>query len=131
MQSLDVDCYQMINSSRSTVCHYNDKQSLPLPLPLTVSCFSKIQTGFTFLVPAHPCSPGKGAVKRVCVCVCIIIRNVAGVSGDGAYCKDSVGALAERAVVGRVDRRLSSEPRVKLTHVRLIALHQDTKRTTF
>ena len=38
-------------------------------LPLTVSCFSKIQTGFTFLVPAHPGSPGKGAVKRVCVCV--------------------------------------------------------------
>jgi len=37
------------------------------PLPLTVSCFSKIQIGFTFLVPAHPGSPGKGAVKRVCV----------------------------------------------------------------
>jgi len=30
-----------------------------LPLPLTVSCFSKIQTGFTFLVPAHLGSPGK------------------------------------------------------------------------
>jgi len=30
-----------------------------MPLPLTVSCFSKIQTGFTFLVPAHPGSPGK------------------------------------------------------------------------
>ena len=33
-----------------------------MPLPLTVSCSSKIQIGFTF--------PGKGAVKRVCVCVC-------------------------------------------------------------
>jgi len=33
------------------------------------SCFSKIQIGFTFLVPAHPDSPGKRAVKRVCVCV--------------------------------------------------------------
>jgi len=43
-----------------------------MPLPLTVSCCSKIQTGFTFLVPAHPGSPGKRAVKRVCVCVCII-----------------------------------------------------------
>jgi len=41
-----------------------------MPLPLTVSCFSKIQIGFTFLVPAHPGSPGKRAVKRVCVCVC-------------------------------------------------------------
>ena len=39
-------------------------------LPLTVSCFSKIQIGFTFLVPAHLGSPGKRAVKRVCVCVC-------------------------------------------------------------
>jgi len=37
-----------------------------MPLPLTVSCFSKIQIGFTFLVPAHPGSPGKRAVKRVC-----------------------------------------------------------------
>ena len=34
-----------------------------MPLPLTVSCFSKIQIGFTFLVPAHPGSPGKEAVK--------------------------------------------------------------------
>jgi len=37
-----------------------------MPLPLTVSCFSKIQFGFAFLVPAHPGSPGKRAVKRVC-----------------------------------------------------------------
>ena len=42
-----------------------------IPLSLTVSCFSKIQTGFTFLVPAHPGSLGKRAVKRVCVCVCV------------------------------------------------------------
>ena len=39
-----------------------------MPLPLTVSCFSKIQIGFVFLVPAHPGSPGQRAVKRVCVC---------------------------------------------------------------
>jgi len=37
-----------------------------MPKPPTVSCFSKIQIGFTFLVPAHPGSPGKRAVKRVC-----------------------------------------------------------------
>ena len=30
-------------------------------------CFSKIQIGFTFLVPAHPGSPLQRAVKRVCV----------------------------------------------------------------
>jgi len=40
-----------------------------MPLPLTVSCFSKIQIGFTFLVPAHPRSPGQRAVKWGCVCV--------------------------------------------------------------
>ena len=47
-----------------------------MPLPLTVSCFSKIQVGFTFLVPAHPSSPRKMAVKRVCVCVCVCYRRV-------------------------------------------------------
>ena len=40
-----------------------------MPLPLTVSCFSKIQIGFTFLVLAYPGSPGQRAVKRVCVCI--------------------------------------------------------------
>jgi len=42
-----------------------------MPLPLSVSCFSKIQIGFTFLIPAHPGSPGQRAVKRVCVYVCM------------------------------------------------------------
>ena len=40
-----------------------------MPLPLTISCSSKIQIGFTFLEPAYLGSPGKRAVKRVCVCV--------------------------------------------------------------
>jgi len=35
-----------------------------MPLPLTVSCFSNIQIGFTFLVPAHPGS----VCVRACVC---------------------------------------------------------------
>ena len=42
-----------------------------MPLLLTVSCFSKIQIGFTFMAPAQPGSPGQRAVKRVCVCVCV------------------------------------------------------------
>ena len=42
-----------------------------MPLPLTVSCFNKIQIGATFLVPAHLVSPAKRAVKGVCVCVCV------------------------------------------------------------
>jgi len=40
-----------------------------MPLSLTVSCSSKIQIGFTFLVPDHLGSPGKRAVKYVCVFV--------------------------------------------------------------
>jgi len=48
-----------------------------MPLPLTVSCFGKIQIGFTFLVPAHLGSPGQRAVKRVCVCiyVCMLVTS--------------------------------------------------------
>ena len=38
-----------------------------MPLPLTVTCFGKIQIGFTILVPAHPGSPGQKAIKRVCM----------------------------------------------------------------
>jgi len=46
-----------------------------MPPPLNVSCFSKIQIGFTFLVPAHPGGPGQRAAKRVCVCVCVCVYN--------------------------------------------------------
>jgi len=48
-----------------------------MPMPLTVSCFSEIHIGFTFLVPAHPGSPGQRAVKRVCVCVraCVCLNT--------------------------------------------------------
>jgi len=47
-----------------------------MPLPLTVTCFSKIQIGFTFVVPAHLDSPRQRVVKRVCVCVCVLIGNM-------------------------------------------------------
>ena len=40
-----------------------------MPLPLTVSHSSKIQIGFTFLVPAHQGSPGQRAVKRMYVLI--------------------------------------------------------------
>ena len=46
-----------------------------MPLPRTVSCSSKIQIGFTFLVPAHPGSPGQKAIKRVYVCVCAFVSS--------------------------------------------------------
>jgi len=50
-----------------------------MPLPLTVSCFSKIQIGFTFLVPTHLGSSGQRAIKRVYVRLlddCLIAHNV-------------------------------------------------------
>ena len=39
-----------------------------MPLPLTISCFSKIRIGFTFLVPAHLVCPGKGPLNGCCCC---------------------------------------------------------------
>ena len=50
-----------------------------MALPLTVSCLSKIQIGLTFLVPAHPGSPGRARARaracvRACVYVCITVR---------------------------------------------------------
>jgi len=46
-----------------------------MSLLLTVSCFNKIQIGFTFLVPAHPgIVPEKGPLNGwVCVCVCVYV----------------------------------------------------------
>ena len=55
-----------------------------MPLPLTVSCFSKIQIGFAFLIPAHPGSPGKRAVKRVCVRVRVRVLAHLGSPGQWA-----------------------------------------------
>ena len=56
-----------------------------MPLPLTVSCFSKIQVGFTFLVPANPGSPGQRAVKRVCVCVCSLVSCMCRIQESHCY----------------------------------------------
>ena len=65
-----------------------------MPLPLTVCCSSKVQIGFTFLVPAHPGSPGKRAVKRVCVCVCVLQLLVGQQEGHPACKKLSGEVLA-------------------------------------
>jgi len=47
-----------------------------IPLPLTVSCFSKIQIGFTFLVSAHLASPGKGPLNGCRCCCCYLCVRV-------------------------------------------------------
>jgi len=53
---------------------------------LLLSCFSKIQIGFTFLVLAHLGSPGQRAIKRVCVCVCACVRACVCVHSNGVAC---------------------------------------------
>jgi len=84
-----------------------------MPLPLTVCCFSKIQIGFTFLVSAHPGSPGKRAVKRVCVCVCVsacmvvctCVCAVCSRSGGGRWTvcwHHATGGLRRRQIVSEM-----------------------------
>jgi len=81
-----------------------------MPLPLTVSCFSKIQTGFTFLASAQPDSLGKRAVKRVCarvcVCVCVCARARANLQLVAKFCylgdMLSVDGDADAAVEARI-----------------------------
>ena len=62
-----------------------------MPLLLTVSCFSKIQIGFAFLVLAHLGSPGKGPLNR-CVCVSCC---------SGLTC---VECVARRSCVARISQ---------------------------
>jgi len=55
-----------------------------MPLPLTVSCFTKIQIGFTFPLLG---SPSKGALNG-CMCVCVIMMTLA---VDEYCCKAQAG----------------------------------------
>ena len=71
-----------------------------MPLPLTVSCFSEIQIGFTFLVPTYLGSPGKRAVKRVCV----------------SWCMDQAGGVRSRSTVSPPLRRSPLSRQPVLTH---------------
>ena len=69
-------CKNRVVGAGVVVCQEQgaDLHMAPLmPLLLTVSCFKKIQIGFTFLVSADLGSPGQRAVKRVCVCVCVCV----------------------------------------------------------
>ena len=49
-----------------------------MSLPLTDSCFSKIQTGFTFLVPAHLGSPRKKG-RKTGACMLLFCNGVTSV----------------------------------------------------
>jgi len=47
-----------------------------MPLPLTVSCFNKIQIGFICLVPAHPDSPGQNPeIRKTIVAGCMFFAR--------------------------------------------------------
>ena len=93
-----------------------------MPLPLTVTCFSKIQIGFTFLVPAHLGSPGKRAVKWVCVCV--IDLNVFSTSvvvlrsGEGGLVRPDAADRRHQSQAGFVRRllRVRRGRRLPLAH---------------
>ena len=69
-----------------------------MPLPLTVSCFSKIQIGFTFLVPAHLLVPEKRPLS-VCVCVCVMVTLEL---GPGSRDRRLGAHVNRRCATGRV-----------------------------
>jgi len=71
-----------------------------MPLPLTVSCFSKIQIGFTFLVPAHLVVPEKRPLS-VCVCVCVCVMVTLEL-GPGSRDRRLGAHVNRRCATGRV-----------------------------
>jgi len=89
-----------------------------MPLPLTVSCSSKIQIGFTFLVPAHLGRPGKGAVKRVCV-LAHIPRVDSVYSGDPSRGKDvdGINEITDPTTCGVVSTQTGDHLRIYYHHV--------------
>ena len=100
-----------------------------IPLPLTVSCFSKIQIGLTFLVPAHPGSPGKRAVKRVCVCVCACVRACARVCSHLACeeeCDESVRLLVSAGADATLLNQVMSSTSITLNSVTVDIHHRTT-----
>jgi len=60
VKNWEVGCWHGYQSGARCRLAYAQRMSLPL----TVSCFSKILIGFTFLVPAHLGSPGKGPLNE-------------------------------------------------------------------
>jgi len=69
-----------------------------MSLPLTVSCFRKIQIGFTFLVPAYPGSPGKGPLNG-CVCIFSSIcsrKEALVISGPDFYQSHALSVIQPR-----------------------------------
>jgi len=68
VKKLNGGCWHGYLSGEGTDLH----MAQLMPLPLTVSCFSKIQIGFTFLVPAQ-----LGIVEKEKTYVCVFLLNPA------------------------------------------------------
>ena len=83
-----------------------------MPLPLTVPCFSKIQIGFTIPVPAHPGSPGKGAVQFGTLSFATSGPSHAGVLEDGDQYDHDDDGTEQDAGNDTLDRLLGVDTRV-------------------
>ena len=91
-----------------------------MPLPLTVSCFSKIQIGFTFLEPAHPGSRGQRAVKWVYV---QNSENSGGSVAEWLACWTN----AQKARVQITAATLSGDSLRQTAHTHCTSVHQAAK----
>jgi len=78
-----------------------------MPLPLTVSCFSKSQIGFTFLVPVHMVVPEKGPLNG-CVCVCVVYAGEMG-PHDTALEREHFGRSDDQTVPHRRSKCLFAQ----------------------
>jgi len=97
-----------------------------MPLQLTVSCFSKIQIGVTFLVPAHLGSPGQRAVNRMYVCMYVCYSEQHNVDVCGHY----VVLIAAVGVVYDVRCRCNGGlAAAELNRTELRGARQQTRRT--
>ena len=83
--------------------------------PLSISSFSKIQIGFTFLVPAHLGSPGKRVVKRLCVCAChagapLLLIDISCLQGTQQQTRHTLLRLSIHGTDRRTDARPFNKP---------------------
>jgi len=97
-----------------------------MPLPLTVSCFSKIQIGFTFLVSSHPGSPRQRAIKRACVCVYHVMHCIWYISNK-QHTHEHLMALCP-GLPGWARRNIHIHPDHQTSFIIFLHLHCESKK---